>query len=573
MTNPLLLFFARPSTRQQGVRRPRERVRVPTEVPSTDAIFLVLRRMRTPLVVLVGIFSLSVLGLSVIPGRDGQRMSPFDAFYFISYTATTIGFGEIVPFTSVQRLWVTFSIYSTVVGWAYAIGTLLALFQDAAFREAVATQRFRRRVLRIKEPFFIVAGYGQSGRAVCAELDEAGRRMVVIDSAKDRVDKLSSDQLTADVPGIDADASLPGVLGLAGLGLPNCEGAIALTDDDTVNLAVVMAVDLLRPELPVLARCHSRHMEERMHDFSAAAVINPSDRFGGYLLLAMQRPTTFHLVSWLMSSAGMPLQARREDKHDGRWVVAAEGHFREEICHDLSRAGQEVEWVDPHEGYPDLTGATGFIAGSDSDTLNLAMAEHARLVDPEIFVVVRQHSVERRALVRALDVDSVYTPSDLVASEVLARVVTPTFWTFVEHALGQDEEWAQVALDRLTGRCGRKAPERDLVSVDRHNAPALTRWVRHHDFTLRDLVRDPEDRERLLPVVPLVVLRDGVAHHLPDDDMLLEPGDQVLVAGRAGGLAAMTPALLQETVVEYVATGREVPATLIGRLVSRRHPA
>ena len=93
MTNPLLLFFARPSTRQHGVRRPRERVRVPTEVPSTDAIFLVLRRMRTPLVVLVAIFSISVFGLALIPGKDGQRISPFDAFYFISYTATTIGFG------------------------------------------------------------------------------------------------------------------------------------------------------------------------------------------------------------------------------------------------------------------------------------------------------------------------------------------------------------------------------------------------------------------------------------------------------------------------------------------------
>lgn len=569
MTNPLLLFFARPSTRQHGVRRPRERVRVPTEVPSTDAIFLVLRRMRTPLVVLVAIFSISVFGLALIPGKDGQRISPFDAFYFISYTATTIGFGEIVPFTAIQRLWVTFSIYSTVVGWAYAIGTLLALFQDAAFREAVATQRFRRRVMTIKEPFFIVAGYGQSGRAVCAELDEAGRRMVVIDSDKDRVDKLSSDQLHADVPGIDADASLPGVLGLAGLGLPNCEGVIALTDDDDVNLAVVMCVDLLRPELPVLARCHSRVTEERMHDFSAAAVINPSDRFGGYLLLAMQRPTTFHLVSWLMSSAGMPLQARREDKHDGRWIVAAEGHFRDEICNDLSRAGQEVEWVDPHEGYPELRGATGFIAGSDSDTLNLAMAEHARLVDPEIFVVVRQHSTERRALVRALDIDSVYTPSDLVASEVLARVVTPTFWTFVEHALGQDEDWAAAALTRLTDRCGSKAPERDLVTVDIRNAPALTRWVRNHDFRLRDLLRDPEDRERMLAVVPLVLMRDGTPHHMPDEDMLLRPGDQVLVAGRLGALASMTPVLLQETAVEHAATGRDVPATWVGRAVTR----
>ena len=47
----------------------------------------------------------AVLGLTLIPGRDpaGQpyRMSFFDAFYVMSYTASTIDFGEIpYAFTS-----------------------------------------------------------------------------------------------------------------------------------------------------------------------------------------------------------------------------------------------------------------------------------------------------------------------------------------------------------------------------------------------------------------------------------------------------------------------------------------
>lgn len=570
MTNPLLLFLARPSTRRRGARGPRERVRVPTEVPSTDAIFLVLRRMRTPLIVLVAIFSISVLGLSLIPGKDGTGMSPFDALYFISYTATTIGFGEIEPFTANQRLWVTLSIYSTVVGWAYAIGTMLSLLQDAGFREALATQRFRRRVLHLKEPFLVVAGYGASGRAVVSALDAAGRRVVVVESDKDRVDKISCDQLDADVPSLDADAGIPGVLGLAGLDRPNCEGVIALTDDDLTNLGVVMAVDLLRPELPVFARCHSRGYEERMHDFSAAAVINPSDRFGGYLTLGITRPETFRLVSWLMSPPGAPLPQRRDHLREGRWMVAAEGPFKDEIVGDLRRAGQEVVTMDPRAEPSSLDGITAFIAGSDNDTLNLAMAEHARLVDPSITVCVRQHSSARSALVRALDVDMVYTPSELVAAEVLARVVTPTFWTFVEHALGKDEEWSDELLGRLVTTIGRRAPHRQLLSLDHGSAPAVTRWLRGHDLSIADLLRDPEDRRSRLPVVPLVLLRDGEALMLPPDDTALEAGDQLLVVGRSRGLAALTPVLLQETAVVYAATGEEMPATWAGRLVSRR---
>ena len=69
-------------------------------------------------------------------------MGFFDAFYFMSYTATTIGFGELpYPFTDAQRLWVTVSIYLTVIGWAYAIGSLLTLLQDRAFRQALALQQ------------------------------------------------------------------------------------------------------------------------------------------------------------------------------------------------------------------------------------------------------------------------------------------------------------------------------------------------------------------------------------------------------------------------------------------------
>ena len=48
---------------------------------------------------LILVFSISVVGLALIPGvdPDGEpaRMSLFDAFYFMSYTATTIGFGEL----------------------------------------------------------------------------------------------------------------------------------------------------------------------------------------------------------------------------------------------------------------------------------------------------------------------------------------------------------------------------------------------------------------------------------------------------------------------------------------------
>ncbi len=100
-----------------------------------DVTSLILRRMRTPLILIVLVYSLAIVGLLLIPGVDDKgnvwHMSIFHAFYFVSFTATTIGFGEIpFPLTDAQRLWTVLIVYLTVIGWFYALGTVISLIQD-----------------------------------------------------------------------------------------------------------------------------------------------------------------------------------------------------------------------------------------------------------------------------------------------------------------------------------------------------------------------------------------------------------------------------------------------------------
>ena len=123
MANPLLLIFRKLITDQERRERRTLAAAIASDLQTSATIFLVLRRMRAPLIVLILIFAVSVLGLTLIPGEDDQgrryHMGIFEAFYFMSYTASTIGFGEIpYAFTGGQRLWVTVSIYLTVIGWA-----------------------------------------------------------------------------------------------------------------------------------------------------------------------------------------------------------------------------------------------------------------------------------------------------------------------------------------------------------------------------------------------------------------------------------------------------------------------
>ncbi len=571
MASLLLLLSGR--RRDATVRLRRRAVAVPIEASTTDAVFLVLRRMRLPLAMLVAIFTISVAGLTAIPGVDADgnpaHLTLFDAFYFMSYTATTIGFGEIpYAFTIPQRMWVTFSIYASVIGWAYVFGMLFALLQEQSFQDALATGAFRRRVRAFREPFLLVAGYGRAGRMLCRELDALGRRMVVLDSNPRRIETLAADQLASEIPGIAGDVHNPAVLGLAGLGHAQCEGVVALTSDDDANLAVVIATQLLRPDLPVIARANTRAAATRMVDFNPTAVINPYDRYGTYLMLALHQPVTYQLVSWLISPPGSELPPLREGLTDGRWVVCANGVFGEEVAADLTAAGLEVVLTNPADGNPDLTGVVGFIAGADNDTVNLALAAHARLTSPDVFLTVRQHHHSNGPLVEAFEPDAVFVPNDLVVLETLARIITPLYWSFIDHVLQQDDSWSRDLLARIVDRCGERTPHSTRIILDKTGAPAAWRWLQGGTLRLEDLTRDPTDRDSFLPVVPLVLIHDGETVYAPAPETILAPGDTIVVAARSAAIPILTMTLYYDSRVRYVATGDQVPETWVWRTLA-----
>ena len=569
------------------------------ESEPSAAVFLVLRRMRVPLITLVLVFAVSVFGLTLIPGQDADgepvRMSFFHAFYFMSYTATTIGFGELPnAFTDAQRLWVVVCIYLTVVAWAYAIGALLTLLQDRAFRHALAVQHFERKVRRIGEPFLVVAGYGQTGALLARSFDALGRRLVVLDSDPDKIDALELMSYRGDVPGLVADVRSPHQLRRAGLESPHCEGVLALTDDDEANLAVAMAASLLRPDLPVVARTVSPQIGNRMRAFGSPIVINPFDRFGEHLLLALKAPATYRLMTWLEAGPGAPLPPAGQPSRTGRWIVCGYGRFGQAVTADLRKAGLEVTVV---EQDPDLAeiarihgvevvegdatdasvlrradpaDAVGAVAGTDNDTTNLSVADAARDLHPGIVLIGRRNLPANALLYAAMHLDAVLVPTELVAHEAYAHLSTPLLWRFLQEMPAQGDVWASRLLVRMADRCGPHLAALWKVRLTAREAPALQRWLVEGQVTVEDLLRSPDDREQELDAMVLLLLRGDRSILTPDADTVLEPDDQVLIAGRSTSRRALDTTLVVEPVCDYVITGERQPVGTVWRALSAR---
>lgn len=566
------------------------RVTSPAGVTPPTAFFVVLRRMRAPLIVLIVIFSVGVAGLMVIPGQSPTgpwRMSFLDAFYFMSYTASTIGFGEIPQaFDAGQRMWVTLVIFLSVVGWAYAIGTLLSLLQDSTFKAAWAVQRFRRQVARIREPFWILAGHGQTGALLGEWLDDLDRRFVAVDLRQARIDVLDLGSYHGDVPGLAADARDPEVLTLAGLLKPSCQGVLALTDDDEANLAVTMTASVLRPDVTVIARCTTPAITRRMEAFGSPIVVNPFDRFGDHFRLRLRSPAVQQLDDWLTSAPGAPLPARPPALQPGSWVVCGYGRFGSELSRDLRAAGLEVVVVEPDPAADDphlvrgdgtephvldaagVADAVGFAAATDNDVTNLSLVRAARRVNPDLLVVGRQNQPTNAPLFEALDLDLLMVPSRVVAQEALAHIGTPQLWRFLQELHQQDDSWASALLDRIVASTGEASPELWLEELTPAGAPALLRQVGDDPVCVGDLLRDPLDRDTQLQAVVLMVRRgDGVAL-APSDDYGLLRGDLLLVTGRPAARRALATTLTMDPSATYVLTGEQVASGWLWRTLS-----
>ncbi len=560
-----------------------------------SAFFLALRRMRAPIIVLIVIYAVSILGLTLIPGVDanGQKASPlsfFHAFYFVSYTATTIGFGEIpVAFSDGQRLWVTLCIYLTVVGWSYSLVTLIALLQDKGFQNTLTTNRFSRRVRQIEQDFFVICGCGETGGLVAGNFDRIGQPFVVIEKNELRVEELDLLDFNTDTPALAADASLPDNLQLAGLKHPRCRGVLALTNDEQANLAIAIAVRLLNPGIPVIARARSPSVTANMASFGTDFIVNPYERFAEHLALAVSSPERYRLIELLTSLPETPIPEPHRPPH-GHWIICGYGRFGHAIADRLRDTGITLSIIDPAAGDADhqhigdgteaatlleagIETASGIVAGSDNDVNNLSIAVTASELKPELFVVARQNQAANDALFAAYGADFTVLPSRIVAQECIAILTAPLLAHFLGLIRTLDEARCRRLVERLQAECGELTPVVWDVRLNAGEAPAAWKALMSgQQIALGDILPDGAERSRRLPTVPLLIERGDDYILLPADDFRLEAGDQLLFASPRRAQRSLELTLNNANELEYVLTGHENSGSLLARLLADGRP-
>jgi hypothetical protein len=262
-------------------------------------------------------------------------------------------------------------------------------------------------------------------------------------------------------------------------------------------------------------------------------------------------------------------------------VVLSASRFGTEVIADLRADGLPVQVLDVDEvtgdGGPDLddllraelTGTVGFVAAADDDRLNLSAIRLAGRQRPELFVIARQNDPANAPLFQALHPDLLLVAAEVVAHEVLARLGSPLLRGFLRDVRTRDDAWAQHLLDRLVERCGRRVPGSWRVELTPAGAPALASRLAAEPVPLGALLRSPDQRSRPLAAVPLLLVRGAERLLAPADDVVLRPGDELLLAGTPTARRGLDVTVRDAATLTYVLTGEQVPTTWLGRQLRR----
>ncbi len=562
---------------------------------------IVLRAMRRPFMILLLVYSVAVVGMTLIPGKEinGEThyMSIFHAFYFMTYTATTTGFGEIpYEFSNAQRLWAIFCLYISVIAWFYAVGAIINLLQNPYYQSALAERNFSRKVLNITQPFYILCGFGDTGSLLARGLSDAMIPAVVIELDSARIKALSLRDYRVTMPGLCADASVPKHLLEAGLQRTNCKGVIIVTSDEEVNLRVSVIAHILSPKINIITMSKADIYEERLAALGREVhIVDPFKTFSKGLAIAMFYPELYTLNRWLIGAPGATLDDSGNPP-TGAWIICGYGRLGHELYNVLAGSNISTVVIDmkepPEEEKVDnyiigrateknlmeagIKNAAGIMIVTDDDGRNLGILINARSLNPDLYIIVRQNRHENEVAFSAGQADIIIQPSLVTARRIVYSLIAPLLKTLFRYLMETTREFhnpVQDLIDRLKIVLGHSRPHLVTIRIDEEESIAVVAALdRGEKVFLKDLMRDPGAWDNHLATIPLVVqLEGGGVNVLPDGDYVIRKNDTILLCGQERAHNLLKSNMQNEYALHYVRTGVDEPRGWVMQWFARKY--
>ncbi len=212
------------------------------------------------------VFMTGVLGFHFFSGYTW-----IDAFYMTVITVTTVGYGEVMPLSYSDKIFVSCLIISSIFIGGYAISVISEYILSKNI-DHLRQKKVQKKLDSIKG-HIIICGYGSNGKQVALQLQAYNRPYVVIEKDEAVLNKIT-DEHNIYIQGNAIEDEI-----LMNAGIERASTLICATPSDTDNLFIVLSARQLNKDLKIISRANEETSYKKLLLGGADKVIMP-DKIG-----------------------------------------------------------------------------------------------------------------------------------------------------------------------------------------------------------------------------------------------------------------------------------------------------
>ena len=230
------------------------------------------------LILIIALFIYGIIGSIFI-----MHLNLIDAIYYSVITMATVGYGDYIPTTGIQKIFATTLALGGVALLAYVFNIILTNVQEKMTEYSKGARKLK--AIEVMEDYYVICGYGRVGKVVFDELIQRNQNVIVIDKNKEICESIEESE---NVVVINDDAIEDDLVSkLAG---EKCRSIIICTGDDVNNLFIVMTIRETNPDAWIVTRASKLENIKRLRKAGADKIVSPEVIGGEGLYYESARP-------------------------------------------------------------------------------------------------------------------------------------------------------------------------------------------------------------------------------------------------------------------------------------------
>ncbi len=230
------------------------------------------------ILLIVILFIYGIVGSHLIMGLDF-----LDSIYYAVITMATVGYGDYLPTTGIQKIFASTLALAGVALLAYVFNIILTSFQEKMNRYSKGAKKLK--AIEVMEDYYIICGYGRVGKVVAEELTQRNQNLIIIEKDKELCDSIDE---TKKLIVINDDAIEDDLV--AKLAGPKCRSVIICTGDDVTNLFIVLTIRETNPDAWIVTRASKFENLKKLRKAGADKIVSPEITGGQDLYFESTRP-------------------------------------------------------------------------------------------------------------------------------------------------------------------------------------------------------------------------------------------------------------------------------------------